>query len=78
MLSENGIGMDSKAIKTILNWLMSMYNEKEGYFMYSGKPVSKYSRRKDGMDSRVAKYRLFHLIETDWLTYYVTKIAQRL
>lgn len=78
MLSEYGIGMGSKPIKAKLEWLMEMYDEKEGCFVYRGKPVSKYSRRKDGMDSRVAKYRLFHIIETDWLTYYLTKIASNL
>jgi hypothetical protein len=30
------------------------------------------------MDSRVAKYRLYHLIEDDWLTYYATRIAANL
>ena len=78
MFSEYGIGMNSKPIRAQLEWLMEMYNEKEGSFIYSGKPVSKYSHRKDGMDSRVAKYRLYHIIETDWLTYHLTKIVSNL
>jgi len=31
--------------------------------------------REDGASSVVMKYRLFHLIEDDWLTYYMTRIA---
>jgi hypothetical protein len=58
--------------------VMTMYCPGEGCFKYTGKPMSKYSRRKDGMDSRVAKYRLYHLIEDDWLTYYATRIGANL
>jgi hypothetical protein len=78
MLSEYDIGMTAKPIKVMIEWLLEMYHEKEGCFVYNGKPISKYSRRKDSMDSRVAKYRLYHLIEKDWLTYYLTKIALNL
>jgi hypothetical protein len=78
MFSEYGIGITAKPINIILTWLLEMYHEKEGCFVYNGKPISRYSRRKDGMDSRVAKYRLYHIIETDWLTYYLTKIASNL
>jgi hypothetical protein len=74
MFSESGIAMASNPISTLISWLMEMYDEKEGCFIYRGKPISKFSRRKDGMDPRVAKYRLYHLIERDWLTYYMTKI----
>ena len=75
MFSEFGIGMTTKPVKVLLEWLLEMYNEKEGCFVYNGKSTSTYSRRKDGIDSRVAKYRLFHIIEKDWLTYYLTRIA---
>ncbi len=78
MFSEFGIGMSAKPIKALLTWLMQMYDEEKGCFVYSGKPISKYSRRNDGMDPCVAKYRLYHLIETDWLTYYLTKVASNL
>jgi len=78
MLSEYGIGLQDKAVNTILEWLMTMYDAEQGCFRYNGKPVSKYSRRRDYMDSRVAKYRLYHLIEDDWLTYHATRIAKNL
>lgn len=73
MLSEYNIGLDKQSIKHIIEWLMSMYQD-EGYFHYEGKAISKYSYKKDYMTSIVAKYRLFHLAEDDWLTYYITRI----
>jgi hypothetical protein len=75
MFSELGIGMETRAVRTILEWLMTMYDAREGRFRYAGKPVSKYSNKQDGIDSTVAKYRFYHLIETDWLTYHMTRIA---
>ena len=74
MFSEFNIGPGEKVINTILEWFMSMYQPDESCFRYKGKPVSKYSRKIDYMDARVAKYRLFHLVEDDWLTYYLTRI----
>ena len=74
MFSELNIGLDSKAVRAILEWLMTMYHPDESCFKYSGKSISKYSFKADYMDSRVAKYRLFHLIEDDWLTYFITRI----
>ena len=78
MFSEYNIGMKDKAIQTILKWFMSMYYQDESCFKYSGKPISKYSRKEDYMTARVAKYRLFHLIEDDWITYYLTRIMQNI
>ncbi len=52
-----------------------MYDAEEGCYRYKGKPVSKYLKKEDGIDSAVAKYRFYHLIEDDWLTYLMTKIA---
>lgn len=78
MFSDLQIGPKEKPIHVILEWLMSMYHENEAHFKYNGKPVIKYSLRQDGMDARVAKYRLYHLIEDDWLTYYMTKIGTNL
>ena len=78
MFSKYGMDRITKPIRILLDWLLEMYNEKEGCFIYNGKPISKYAYRKDGMDSRVAKYRLYRLIEADWLTYYLTKIALNL
>ena len=75
MFSEIGIGLRTKAVQTILKWLMTMYDAEEGCFRYAGKPVSKYSKKQDGIDSRVAKYRFYHMIENDWLTYHMTTIA---
>ena len=79
MLTEYGIGLQEKAVNTILQWLMTMYNADRGCFQYTGKPISQYSWRKgDYMSPPVAKYRLYHLIEDDWLTYYATRIARNL
>lgn len=75
MFSDLGIGLQARAVRTILKWLMTMYDAQEGCFRYGGKPVSKYSKKEDGIDSAVAKYRFYHLIENDWLTYHMTRIA---
>jgi hypothetical protein len=78
MFTELNVGLAEKPVQALLEWLMTMYHAEEGCFRYSGISISKYSRRKDGMDSRVAKYRLYHLIEDDWLTYYATRIGVNL
>ena len=78
VFSEFGIGLDSIAIHTIIEWLSSMYSPQEGCFRYPGKPISQYSHHLDGMDHRVAKYRLYHLIENDWLTYHLTRVGLNL
>ncbi len=78
MFSELRVGLQEPAVRTILEWLMGMYHVDEGCFRYTGKPISKHSQLKDGMDARVAKYRLHHLIEDDWLTYYLTRIGMNL
>ena len=75
MFSELGLGLRTRAVRTILKWLMTMYDAEEGCFRYAGKPISKYSKKEDGIDSRVAKYRFYHMIENDWLTYHMTLIA---
>jgi hypothetical protein len=67
-------GMSESAVQTIIKWIMSMYDE-AGYFKYNGKPISQYTQKADGIDKRVAKYRLYHLIENDWLTLYMTMIC---
>jgi hypothetical protein len=74
-LSETGIGLSAKPVGALLDWLMAMYLPEEAHFSYRGKPVSRYSVREDGATSTVMKYRSFHLIEDDWLTYYMTRIA---
>jgi hypothetical protein len=78
MFSETGINMQARPIQVILKWLMGMYNSKEGCFHYQGKSISKYSRKKDGASPRVLKYQLYHLLEDDWLTYYLTRIVQNM
>ena len=78
MFSELGVGMHTTAVQTIIEWLKEMYCAEEGCFQYKGKAIGEYSRRADEMTSRVAKYRLHHLIETDWLTYYATRIGKDL
>ena len=75
MFSELGLGLQTRAVQTLLKWLLTMYDPQEGCFHYQGKPVSKYSNQEDGIDSRVAKYRFYHVIERDWLTYHMTTIA---
>lgn len=78
MFSEFKFGLDSKVVKNLLSWLLSMYQPDKSYFKYVGKPTTRYSFKDDYMDSRVAKYRLFHLIEDDWLSYYATRIFKSL
>jgi hypothetical protein len=78
MFTELKVGLEEKPVQVLLEWLMTMYQDDEGCFKYTGKSISQYSRRKDGMDSRVAKYRLYHLIEDDWLTFYGTRIGANL
>jgi hypothetical protein len=78
MFSDLNVGLDSQPMAAALRWLMTMYNDKKGHFTYSGKPISKYSKKKDGVSPRVMKYRLYHLIEDDWLTYYLTRAAKNL
>ncbi len=78
MLTEFGVGLQKGAIRMILAWLMTMYDADQGCFRYVGKPISKHTRREDGMDSRVAKYRLYHLIEDDWFTLHMTRIGKNL
>jgi hypothetical protein len=78
MFSEFRVGLQEQAVQTLLEWLFSMYSVQEGFFRYPGKPLSHYSQKRDGMDARVAKYRLHHLVEDDWLTYYVTRIGMNL
>jgi len=75
MFSELGMGLQTRAVRTILKWLMTMYDAEQGCYRYTGKPVSKYSKKQDGIDSRVAQYRFYHMIENDWLTYHMTTIA---
>lgn len=74
MFSETDVPPTQRSVKVLLNWLEDMYNPEKACFRYEGKPVSKMSLREDGATSRVMKHRLYHLIEDDWFTYYMTRI----
>lgn len=78
MLTEFNIGVDSDTVQNLLKWLMTMYQPEGTHFVYTGKSIAKHTNKEDYMDSRVAKYRLFQLIEDDWLTYYATRIFQNI
>jgi hypothetical protein len=78
MFSEEGTAVPGKVVDTLLGWLVGMYDPETGTYRYDGKPISKMSRRVDGHTSREFKYRLYHMIEDDWLTYYVTRILRNL
>ncbi|MBL8027165.1 MAG: hypothetical protein JNL74_12175 [Fibrobacteres bacterium] len=75
VLSELNIGLDSKPIKAILNWLIAMYDKNEGTFIYSGKPASKWYSKSDGASPIVAKYNFKQIAEKDWFTYHMTTIV---
>ena len=78
MFSEENTVVPGKVIDTLLGWLTGMYDSEKNQYHYSGKPISKMSRRIDGHTPQVFKYRLYHMIEDDWLTYYVTRILREL
>jgi len=73
MFGEAGFDPEEPSIRVLLDWLETMHDPREGCFRYAGKPVSRMSRRLDGGDARVMKYRLFHLVEQDWLTYWAAR-----
>jgi hypothetical protein len=74
MFSETGIAPTQRSVSVLLNWLEGMYHPEIGCFRYSDKPLSKMKRWEDGASPTVAKYRFYHLIEDDWLTYYMARI----
>jgi len=78
MLSETGVGVSQRPVRVVLDWLMTMYEQGEGCFRYKGKPISKYTWHQDAAEPRTLKYVLYHVIEDDWLTYYMTRIAANL
>jgi len=78
MFADYRVGLNEQPVSTLLDWLRTMYHADEGCFRYAGKPISRYRHSTDEMDARVAKYRLYHLIEQDWLTYRLTRVAMSL
>ncbi|OGD45346.1 hypothetical protein A3K69_02260 [Candidatus Bathyarchaeota archaeon RBG_16_57_9] len=73
MLGEMGFDPEQPSIRVLTDWLETMHDPGEDCFRYTGKPVSKMSRKLDGGDARVMRYRLFHMIEHDWLTYWAAR-----
>jgi hypothetical protein len=73
MFSDLGVGLETQPVKTYLEWLMSLYDPQQGCFHYSGS-------KQDASDlgSGGAKFSLYHMIDDDWLTYRVTRIAANL
>jgi hypothetical protein len=78
MFSEVGVGLKSRSLEVVLEWLREMYDPDEAHFRYRGRPISTFSHRRDGATPRVAKYRLYHVIEDDWLTLHLTRVARNL
>jgi hypothetical protein len=73
MFAEHGFSPEQPSIKLLLGWLEGMREPETGLFRYKGKPVSRMKRIEDGGTPGVMKYRLFHLVEPDWLTYWATR-----
>jgi len=73
MLSDLGIGLDKQPVQAVFYWLMSMYDEEQGCFHFSGK-------RSEATDRgpQAARYLLYQCIEDDWLTYRALRIALNL
>jgi hypothetical protein len=68
MFSELKIGLEESSVQTVFKWLLKSYNPDEGYFHYKGE-VRK---------TPAIKYEKYHLIEDDWLTYYMTRIVRNM
>lgn len=74
MFSDINVSPTQRSVNVLLSWLEEMYHPKNGYFQYRGKPPSKMKRREDGATPQVMRHRLYHLIEDEWFTYYMTRI----
>ena len=74
IFSETDVSPAQRSVHVLLSWLDKMYRSEVGHFQYCGKSISKMKRRQDGATPQVMKYRLYHLIEDDWFTYYMTRI----
>ena len=74
MFSDTHVSPTQRSVHVLLTWLEEMYHSEIGHFQYCGKPIYKMKRRQDGATPQVMKYRLYHLIEDDWFTYYMTRI----
>jgi hypothetical protein len=71
MLVELNTHTEKRSVRQLLEWLASMYQEKEHCFRCP-QPTTQ------GLSAQVAKYRLYHLTDPDWLSYYAARIAAAL
>ncbi len=76
MLSELKVGLNEDPVQEIIRWLMSLYNADEGCFRYREKSASGDTKERIKSKTRELKYRLYHLVEDDWLTYYMMRIGK--
>jgi hypothetical protein len=76
MFSQEGTPVPGQVMDTLLDWLIGMLDPQTGRCHYEGKPISQMSRRVDGHTPRELKYRLYHVIEDGWLTYYAARILR--
>jgi hypothetical protein len=64
ILGDMGFDIQDERVKRACEYALSFQ-----------KPKGMFSRRGEGVSPKVARYQLYHLIEDDWLTYYMTRIA---
>jgi hypothetical protein len=78
MFTEKGVGLSSKPVRVLLDWFKGMYDSSDGHFTYRGKPISKHAWNEDKLTPYALKFKTYHLITDDWLTYYMAMIAKNL
>jgi hypothetical protein len=75
MFAQMNEGMDAGPVQVICDWVMTLYHPEEGVFRAAGLPNASNARRLTGVSGQVLRYNYYHLVEDDWLTYYVLRIA---
>lgn len=75
MFAQMNEGLNARPVRVICDWLMAMHHPEEGVFRAAGLPNPSSARRLTGVSSQVLRYNYYHLVEDDWLTYYVLRIA---
>ena len=78
MLTDLHLGLESNQIKNLIQWLKEMYEPELNHFRFKNQKKFKPVKRADKVSKQVMKYRNFHLIEDDWLTYHILKIETNL
>lgn len=78
MLSDLHIGLQNPQFNNLLSWLERMYDPKKSHFKYSEPKNERNIKRSDRVSKEVMKYRSFHQIEDDWLTYNIMRIETNL